>query len=355
MARAPRVLGVAFLLVGIGLLGGAAFWYYMVVVRPQSWPRAEAEVISSRVINPSGPDSYSPEITLRYEAGAGVRQPVIAASWSTSSYDAVRGHVDRYPAGSRVTVAVNPDDPDDARYEIGATLVNLLGPGILTFMGLVFGTVGLVVAGFRAREHHVRLPTSPEALREHGRVAAAQSARVVSRAAMLFLAIGVFVIGLGIVLARIDFDATRNWPTVNGTVVASRLVSTRSTSTGNRPSQPMFDLQVTFRYEVDDKPYESTTASGTSTSDRSDVEESARTTYAAGTTHTLRIMPTDPNIIRFDATSPFRVFFLSGGMIAMGLIFLAFGVFMLRSARHTPPPVPAFERVDPEDRFRPRV
>ena len=46
-----------FLVVGVGLLAGAGLYY--VVVRPQTWPRAEAVVVSSRVVNPGEPVAAS--------------------------------------------------------------------------------------------------------------------------------------------------------------------------------------------------------------------------------------------------------------------------------------------------------
>ena len=100
-----------FLVIGLGLLGGAGAAYFYVVQRPQTWPTAQAVVVSSRVTNPRGPSQYTPEIVFRYETGGMVHETPTRASWSSSSYDSVRGYVERYPPGTPVSLAINPSDP----------------------------------------------------------------------------------------------------------------------------------------------------------------------------------------------------------------------------------------------------
>src|SRR5262245_10221074 len=126
-----KIVSAVFLLVGLALLGSGGAWYYYGVQRPLDWPRAEATVVSSRVINPRNPNQHKPELVLRLQDADGPRQVTVRGSWDSGSYDLVKSHVDRYPPGSIVEVAINPDDANDVRYDLGATLTNLIGPGIL--------------------------------------------------------------------------------------------------------------------------------------------------------------------------------------------------------------------------------
>lgn len=309
----PRVEHI-FILIGAVLIAGASAWYEFGVRRPQTWPRTDAEVVSSRVVNPRGPGQYTPEIVFRYHVvGEGIRQRVIVANWSSGSYDMVRGYVGDYPAGRHLSVAVNPSDPDDIRYELGDTIVNLAGPGILLTLGLVFGGIGVVVLRSSSR------PTSPARL---------HAASIARRIGMTFVAIGVVVLGISALLLRAELRAGREWVPVEATVIASRVIVTGSSSIGSSGTRPMYDTEITVRYAVGGTAYESTTRSGISTSSRTSAEDEA-VRFAPGTSHTVHVKPDDANIVRFDFGSWTR-FLLPGGMLAMGVVFAALGGLVWR-------------------------
>ena len=346
-----------FIVIGAALLAGAALWYEFGVRRPATWPRADAEVVSSRVINPEGPNDYRPEIVLRYEIGGSVRETAIVPSWKSSSYDMVRSHVDQYPTGTRLTVAVNPNDPSDARYEIGVTAMNLLGPGVLLFLAVVFAGIGVIAGRWQPGR---RRPVSETGDYEQAGTGAHDHGILVARrVGMAFVAIGIVLIGIGAVLVRGDAAVLSEWPIIDGTVVASRVVNAGSTSSsGSRGSRALFDAEVTFRYVVDGRTYENRTAYGTRTTDRSAAEERAAF-YAPGTTHAIRVMPQDPNIIRFDLDNPINAYWLSGAIMLMGVVFAGLGGAVWRFARAGVPapktPEQIFQEDDEADRFKPRV
>ena len=146
MARFRFGVDTVFLIVGLGLLAGAVYAYNVIVVRPQSWPQTDALIVSSRVVNPKGPSSYAPELVFRLDAGGSTRDVTISPSWSSSSYDMVHGHVERFPAGRRVQVAVNPRNPGDLRYDLTPSMANLILPGVLGLMGLMFAVIGVFTA-----------------------------------------------------------------------------------------------------------------------------------------------------------------------------------------------------------------
>jgi hypothetical protein len=300
----------AFLVVGIGLLAGAVVAYDLTVRRPRTWPQADATVVSSRVVNPKNPNQYTAEIVFRVEEPSAVRDVTIIPSWSTSAYDMARAQVERYPAGARVRVHVNPRNPNDLRYDLDTSWLTLFLPGLLGVLGLVFTAVGLLAERF-------------------DRATAARPAQAFQLASGVFLVVGTTVLAIGVFLLQGDIAMLRDWPEVSATVLKSRVVT--STSTGRRRSpSPLYDIEVTFRYAVGGIPYESTTRYGMASSRESSARARAEQ-YGPETTHMIRFRPGDPNIIRFDLDSLVGVFLLPGGLLAMGVVFLAFGIGMRRS------------------------
>lgn len=357
-----RRLGVEhlFLVIGLGLLAGALFWYDYSVRRPLTWPRADAKILASRVVNSEGPSTFTPELILRYRAGGQLRERTLVANWSSGSYDAVRQYVDGYPAGGELSVAVNPADPDDVRYELGWTLMNLLGPLALGTMGVVFAGVYVAVSGIWRRRSPVR--HDAPALEAHLRAirtTADGSHRVARRLGLAFVAIGV-IVGALAAMAFVSEGDVAEWPEVSATVVDSRVVNARSTSTSRSgTASRLYDAQVTFRYEVNGQSYQSGSRTGVSTSSRSAAEDLVAT-YAPGTTHSISYRPDDPNIIRFEAGWRSRGIWLPLGLGFMAIVFLFFGVLSWRMfGRAAPAAIDVDRNVEEAarqaDRFRPRV
>ncbi len=312
-----------FLLVGLGLLAGASYAYYAIVMRPASWPQVDAHIVSSRVVNPGGPNSYAPELVFRLDADGSTRDVKIAPSWSSSSYGVVRSHVDQYPSGRRVKVAVNPGDRDDLRYEVGPTMTNMIAPGVLGLLGVVFSAVGAIAmrAGRKKDEW------APPAFDEAGRPVADGSGaiRLVPR---IFALVGVIITAIGGMMIRSDVRMLESWPEIEGRVLESRVVTVNSS--GSRSATTvMYDTAVKFHYVVDDVAYENGTRYGVATSSRGGAEARADA-YAPGTVHRIWHRPGDPNLIRFDLDGKVHVFFLSGAILAMGLIFLGLGGLLWR-------------------------
>jgi hypothetical protein len=304
-----------FIVVGVALAAGAAYWYYAGVYVPTTWPQVRSSIVSSRIINPGGPNKFTPEITFRYAVRGVPYDTVVVPSWTSSSYDMVRAHVDRFPAGSSGFVAVNPDDPRDIRYEIGASLSTLIGPGVLGLLGVIFGGIGVGTLYWSARDARSPARRQPK-----------DDGRLWRRVGGAFGTIGLIVLTVGLWMVWSDAAMLRDWPSVEAEVVASSVVAAaRSGSSGRRlGSSTMYDTQVTFRYEVAGRPFENATTYGISSSDPSYARNRAQT-YAPGTRHTIRHRPGDPNIIRFDMDSTLAVFALAGGLTLMGLVFVGLG------------------------------
>lgn len=309
--RGSGAAGLALLAAGLVLLAGAAWAYYALITRPLSWPRVEASVVSSRVVNPTGPTEHRPEIVFELPAGDTRRRITMVASWSSSSYDVVRRYVDGYPPGARVDVAVNPSDPDDVRHELGPTIANLMVPGILGVMGAIFAATGAASVLWRRR---AASPAGPP--------------RSLRWVAMLFVAIGVVVGSVGVWLWSLG--TALDWPEVDATVVEATVIQVgSSSSTSKGPSRPAHDIQVTFAYVVDGVRIVSRTVSGDSNTSRSSA--AARLgAYAPGSRHRVRHRPDDPNVVRFEVAA-FKERILPLALLLMGLVFAGVGAIAWRN------------------------
>jgi hypothetical protein len=338
VARGRFPVEFVFLIIGAGLLAGAIYAYDRIVVQPRSWPQAAALVVSSRVINPGGPDKYAPELVFRVDRGGSARDVTITPSWTSSSYAVVRSHIERFPAGRQIDVAVNPGNPGDLRYDLTLSAENLIVPGVLGLLGAVFAAIGaLTLRGRRARA-----PAQPwDVPVDAGRVAD-QGARTARGVGLTFVLIGLLIAAIGAAMARSDLAMLRSWPQIEGRVVESHVVPVASRSSSRRGSnRPAYDTSVRFRYSVNDVTLENATTYGTGTS-RSNAEARARA-YAPGTVHRIWYRPDDPNLIRFDLDNTFSVFVLSGAMVLMGAIFMGLGglVWRLSGRRLWSPDLPA--------------
>ena len=312
-----------FLLVGLGLLAGGIYAHYAIVLRPAEWPQADALIVSSRVVNPKGPNKYSPELIFRLGVGDSSRDVRIAPSWSSSSYDVMRTHVDRFPAGARVKVAVNPHNPEDVRYDLGVTVANMILPGVLGTLGVVFALVGAI------------------AMRRRPLIRDATALRMFPR---IFVLIGLILSVIGGMMVRSDLAMLKGWPEIEGRVLESSVVAGGSTHSRRGGGKPTYDTAVKFRYVVNGVTYENQTRYGIGTTNRASAAARAEA-YAPGTVHRIWHRPDDPNLIRFDLASKFSVFFLSGGIVVAGLVFMGFaGLFWrLMRGRATSPEYPAFD------------
>lgn len=301
-----RRLGIqtVFLVIGLGLLTGAAYAYDRMVRQPRTWPQRDALIVSSRVINPRGPAHYAPELIFRLPDRSSTRDVRVTPSWSSSSYGVIERHVAQFPAGARVAVAVNPEDPSDVRYDLGLSMGNLIVPGVLGLLGAAFAIIGLVAGR-----------SSPTVTR---------SGQLPRWFAPTFVVIGLVIGAVGVMMVRSGLTTLRTWPRVDGLVLESRVVDAPGVSRGSGPSRAAYDTSVTFRYVVNGVTLESATAYGGKRT-RARAERRARE-YAPGTVHPIWHRPDDPRVIRFDLGSKMAVFMLPGAMVMMGLVFTGFAV-----------------------------
>ena len=328
MAKGRFGVETIFLVIGVGLLLAAAYAYERIVRQPRTWPTSDALIVSSRVINPRGPAHYSPELIFRLGEEKSARDVRVAPRWSSSSYNVVQSHIAGFPAGARVNVAVNPADPSDLRYDLTFSVENLLVTGVLGLLGLVFAGIGLIAGRSRLpRESWGSAPLTldPGLIRD-------DAGRVARRVGMAFVLIGAIIMAIGGLMVRSDLEMLRTWPSIEGRVLQSRVVPAAVSSSNRRgQNRPSYDTAVTFRYVVKDVTIESTTAYGGGTA-RAKAEARVQK-YAPGTVHPIWYRPEDPRLIRFDLGDRLAVFFLPGGLLMMGVVFIALGGMVWRGSR----------------------
>jgi len=133
----------------------------------------------------------------------------------------------------------------------------------------------------------------------------------------VILAIGLLVLAWG-AHNLIQAGASRNWPSVQGTVVRSSV-----TSTSSRTSSSEYTPKVEYNYEVDGKEYRNNRISFApkSTSSRSEAESIAGK-YAPGKTLPVYYAPGDPKRSVLEREVSLRTYVVP----AAGLVILLFGV-----------------------------
>jgi hypothetical protein len=154
-------------------------------------------------------------------------------------------------------------------------------------------------------------------------------AAAIRRLAQTFVIIGAVITAFGGRIVIKDRGMLGQWPMVDGEVVETAIVSTRSRA-ANGPSEPVYDVQVMFAYAVNGNRLQSHVDVGAKAASRDRVAELLKT-YAKGSHHPIYLRPDDPSVIRFDVNRV-RIFAKSGLIVLAGLAFLAFGWFLPKLA-----------------------
>lgn len=138
-------LGI-FVVIGAGL----TYWGWNILQNAKasaSWPTAEGVVTSSEVSHSTdsdGGDSYSPEVTYRYQVGD-VRYENNTIKFGENAYSSRRqaeNIADTYPVGRDVTVYYDPGQPDRSVLEPGVSG----GSYIVLGIGVFFIVIALIIA-----------------------------------------------------------------------------------------------------------------------------------------------------------------------------------------------------------------
>lgn len=134
--------------------------------------------------------------------------------------------------------------------------------------------------------------------------------------------IGVILLLIGLVLLTTavwsgyrQHTIIKSWPEVQAEVVKSELVDS-----GDSDGTTMYSNAIEFRYAMDGKEYSTPTKSGYSTSSYEEMKIQVDT-YAPGTRHPIRLNPSNPRDIRYNAGYTAGFFFLSLIFGGVGIVF----------------------------------
>lgn len=130
----------------------------------RSWPTVEGKVISSSVDSQrsdKGGTTYHAEVLYEYKVGGQTQSAhdVAFGAYGSSNPSHARNIVNKYPAGSDITVHYSPSNPSDAVLETGITGQAFFLPGF----GAVFFSAGLAMFVFMPRAIQRQRATKREA------------------------------------------------------------------------------------------------------------------------------------------------------------------------------------------------
>lgn len=139
---------VFLLLVGVGLIVVGVHMGRKEYAIMKAWPKADAVVISSSVLEGRGKHGntpvYSLSVQLKYTvAGKVYIRDAQMSGWATSSRSSSQKLVDDYRPGTHYMVPYNPDSPSEAYMQLGGNFATFSGPLICLLLGFGFALPGL--------------------------------------------------------------------------------------------------------------------------------------------------------------------------------------------------------------------
>lgn len=303
------------------LVSGASLMFLAIIVvrfvgdyKTSRWPSTQGRVVSSKArsrervrhgIDDEESVGTVAHVVYEYQVGEetykGHRIRLVEPTVKTD----LAGMLQRYPAGSTVTVYYNPERPRDAVLEREPLRLSLERLGCLT----VFASAAVLAAVYGLTPlHGIVQRYFPRAENENVLV--------------LTAGMGMFLFLFGLVWLRQAF-AEAHWPTVIGTVVSSKVESFR-TITGGGGGQDahvtMYRPAVVYRYEIGGLPYESNRIRREKVSGAQEFAERRAARYSAGEPVRVRYNPADPadSVLETGSFGFLVLWALAGVMFAIG-------------------------------------
>ena len=321
---AARGVGGIFLLVGLGLLGGAVYTGNQQYAILKSWPTVDALTTKSRVTEvPSqstGHSLYSVEIEFQYRVDGKEYVTVSSLPYATPDYVRMKRMADNFGIGTRRVIRYNPTNPGDIRFNAGYNFDFFLMPVLFGGMGLVFGLVGVAILWFARPKPELEWPPAArEAL-----PAVSNDNRVLRLVGGIFFPLGLCFLAVAWYTGSHQYSILKSWPAVDAQVAQSRMIIQRSSK--NRSTT--YSAEMNFQYRADGKEYSTPASLDYSTGNYAAIKRMVDD-YAPRTHHPIRYNPSDPNDIRFDAGYTLGFFLLPIIFGGMGLIFSGVGMGLL--------------------------
>ena len=310
------------------LFSGVGLWFFGVAVRniflgfiSRKWHPAVGKIVSSKVKIESGGDAsqsgeivwsgsyrYSPEVVYEYTANNARRSAskVFFSETDSRNLQSNQTIVQRYAAGSMITVYYDPARPDRAVLEPGVkpgNITTMIVAGAFALLG-----VGIVLAAIFGFERAI------------GFVGTLAFFRVVTSLGLIG---GTAVLIVGLFAAR-RASASRRWPMTKGVVVSSKILRERSTSSSTQARRVADDYlykpEIAFEYTVLGTKYLSNKVSVADYSSNSTSRaEQVAARYPEGKTVDVFYDPDNPQYAVLEQRAGFGVWLL----FAAGLFLLA--------------------------------
>lgn len=213
------------------------------VWRTRNWLRTTGKVVQSSVVKRRRKDNQGtlanyPEVAYEFTVdGQRLRGNKVNVTPPVAD-TMVEEVLNRYPMGTEVEVFYNPANPADCVLEREWPFG--LGLGVLSLIAVIFG-----------------IAWGGPWLILHGQAELAKAIPRPDRAPAVILAGGaaVFVLMLAEALRRMQAEA-KNWPTVTGKIVTSRLEAFLAPrESGSRIRHPSFRAAIIYQYQVGDRSY----------------------------------------------------------------------------------------------------
>ncbi len=136
----------AFLVVGLGLLGGAGYSGYRRYTILKTWPSVEAVVLDSELYRHRNDfmKKSGRTVLFGYTVNGKEYKSLLSSSVVSRSYKAEQKYAEKYAPGSRHALRFDPENPTNTGFEVGYNVRFFFLPVLLGFMGLVFSGLGLV-------------------------------------------------------------------------------------------------------------------------------------------------------------------------------------------------------------------
>ncbi|MFB3920249.1 MAG: DUF3592 domain-containing protein [Terriglobia bacterium] len=143
----------------------------------------------------------------------------------------------------------------------------------------------------------------------------------------LFLLIGLVLLAFAGWSGYRQHTIIKSWPEVQAEVVKSELVDSRDDD-----GKTMYSTAIEFRYTAGGKEFSTPTKSNYSTSSYEEMKTEVDA-YAPGTRHAIRINPSNPRDIQYNAGYTPGFFLLSIVLGAMGVVFSGLSIVLLLAFR----------------------
>jgi Protein of unknown function (DUF3592) len=142
-----QVISVGCFLVFLVFLGLATPFYLKQRTVLKTWPTTDATVEDSSIAPVAGRrgTNYMARFLLQYRVGDQIRTGLVASGYADRSRAHAQQWLDKFPVGSKITIAYNPLDPAMVRMNPGYNRYFFAVPLFITEVGLIFAAVALVL------------------------------------------------------------------------------------------------------------------------------------------------------------------------------------------------------------------